>query len=88
MDSSSAYYFFIGWSIILIAFFGMNKFEGTRTILYYLLWLLVVLDIVTHYKELEDILSKAGFQTTTFQPLPTNVAGQLTGGGSIHGTGV
>lgn len=82
MDSSntSAYYFFIGWSIILIAFFSMLQFEGTRTLLYYLLWLLVVFDIVSHYSQIQDFLSNAGFQTSSTTPqVPVN----LTGGGGV-----
>jgi hypothetical protein len=89
MDNSntSAYYFFVGWSLILLAFFGMNKFEGTRTVLYYLLWLLVVFDIVSHYAEIQSILAQAGFQISTITPanVPVNLA-VSNSGGALHGT--
>jgi hypothetical protein len=73
MDTSSAYYYFVGWAVIFLAAWGMTKAEGTRTILYYLIILAIVLDLVTHAQELQDILSKAGFQTT----IPNTNSNQL-----------
>lgn len=81
-SANSAYYFFIGWGIIIFAFFGLNKFEGTRTILYYMIWLLVVLDVVTHYQDLKTILSNAGFETSSPQ---TNLLSNLPNNTVIHG---
>jgi hypothetical protein len=80
MNTDSAYYFFVAWIIILGTGWAMTKAEGTRTILYYLIILAIVLDLVTHAQEIQDILSKAGIvagtstnettlQTTTFTPL-------------------
>lgn len=60
MDQAPAYYFFISWIGILIAFWGATKFEGTRTIIYYLLILLIVLDLVSHSTEINDILRAGG----------------------------
>lgn len=72
MDTTSAYYFFIGWFLILGSLWLMAKAEGTRTLVYYILVLAIVLDLVTHYAEINGILTSAGF-------LKADV---LTGGGA------
>lgn len=85
MDSNNtqAFYFFLGWLIIILGFWGMTKFEGTRTILYYMLILLIVLDLVTHSTEIANILAAAGFTTQ----LPPNQAElQNIGGPAVHAT--
>lgn len=48
LDTNSAQYFLAGWGVILFSIWVMAKFEGTRTLLYYLFWLGIVLDLVTH----------------------------------------
>lgn len=53
------YGFIIGWSIILVLFYGSTKFEGTRTLTYYVLWLAIVLTIITHSKELTTLIESA-----------------------------
>jgi predicted aspartyl protease len=57
---NSAFSFFIAWSLIVVLFWTGSRFEGTRTIEYYVLWLSVVLMLVTHYKELTTILEASG----------------------------
>lgn len=66
MDTSSAYYFFIGWFLILGSLWLMAKAEGTRTLVYYILVLAIVLDLVTHYAEINGILTSAGFLKADF----------------------
>ena len=63
MNSNSAFSFFLGWSVIIAMYWGFLKYEGTRTIIYYVAWLAVILTVVAHYKELQSILSDAGFST-------------------------
>lgn len=56
---SSAYNFFIGWFIILGLFYGSLKFEGTKTLTYYVLWLNIVLMLVTHSDTLKTLIEGA-----------------------------
>ena len=52
----SAYSFFIGWAIIFLLFWGGTKFEGTKTLIYYVLWLSIILAIVANYKQFTSLL--------------------------------
>lgn len=63
MNTDSAYYFFIGWFLVLGSIWGLSKFEGGRTVIYYLLILAIALDLVTHSTEIANILSASGWQT-------------------------
>lgn len=65
MTTNTSYSFFVGWLLIIMAAFTMNTFEGTRTVLYYLLWLLVIFDIVSHYKDINMFLYNAGFLSSS-----------------------
>lgn len=56
LDTSSTQYFIAGWTIILGTIWIMSKFEGTKTLLYYLFWLGVVLDLVTHGQQISTWL--------------------------------
>lgn len=60
MTNNSAYSFFLGWLVIIVAFWAGLKLEGTKTIIYYVLWLTVVLTVVVHYQELTEIIRGAG----------------------------
>ena len=68
LDTSSVQYFFGGWLVILVTIWVMSKFEGTKTLLYYLFWLGIVLDIVVHYDILVSYFATLGFiQPTTIE---------------------
>ena len=53
------YTFMIGWIVIIVVFYGSTKFEGTRTITYYVLWLAIVLTVITHSNELTTLIQGA-----------------------------
>lgn len=55
-----AFSFFVGWLIIISALWAMTKSKPTRVILYYVLWLLIVLLLVTHGNELSQYLNATG----------------------------
>lgn len=56
---NKAYSFFIGWFIIILLFYGSTKFEGTKTVTYYILWLAIVLTLVTHYDTFTALIQGA-----------------------------
>lgn len=56
---STAYSYFIGWFIIILLFYGSTKFEGTKTLTYYILWLAVVLTLLTHYNTFRELIQSA-----------------------------
>ncbi len=76
--TDSAYYFFIAWFFILLGFWAMLKSEGTRTILYYLILLAIVLDLVINAQQIQTWLENAGIITTQ-NPIPP--------GSIVHGPG-
>lgn len=57
--NNNAYSFFIGWFIIIGMFWGSTRFEGTRTLTYYVLWLSIVLLLVTHSNEFGSLIRGA-----------------------------
>lgn len=57
IDTSSTQYFVAGWSVILFSIWVLSKYEGTRTLLYYLFWLGIVLDLVAHSEEIYYLYS-------------------------------
>jgi len=59
------YGFVVGWGIILALFIGSTRYEGTRTLTYYVLWLAIVLVLVTHAPELTTLLQGTGIQGVT-----------------------
>jgi hypothetical protein len=65
---NTSYGFFLGWSVLIIAFVLSMKFEGTKTIAYFILWLAVVLTLVAHYQELQTIVSGAGLPEPVLSP--------------------
>jgi hypothetical protein len=79
IDTSSTQYFVAGWAVILFSIWLLSKYEGTRTALYYLFWLGVVLDLVSHSEEIyylySVIFNLTGQATTGEQygpnPLPS-----------------
>lgn len=73
---SSAYSFFIGWGIILGLFYGSLKFEGTRTLTYYALWLNIALLLVTHSSTLQSLIEGA----VPAQPTQSDNSVQQTSG--------
>lgn len=68
MDTSDISIFFGGWIIIIFMLYTFSRIEGTKTILYYVLWLGVVLDVVTHGTEIKIILEKFKIATPTQGP--------------------
>lgn len=56
------YTWVVGWTIILALFIGSTRYEGSRTITYYVLWLSIVLILVTHAGELTTLLRGTGIQ--------------------------
>lgn len=62
---SGFYPFVVGWGIILALFVGSTRYEGTRTITYYVLWLAIVLTLVTHANELTTLIQGTGIQGVT-----------------------
>jgi nucleoside recognition membrane protein YjiH len=48
--------FLIKWLILVLLFVVMGKFEGTRTILYYTLWLTIVLLLIASSDEISAAL--------------------------------
>lgn len=74
MDTSDISIFFGGWIIIIFMLYTFSKMEGTKTILYYVLWLGVSLDVVTHGAEIKIILEKFKIATPT-TPIPNPVPG-------------
>lgn len=72
MNTSDVGLFFGGWILVIMTMWAMSKLEGTKTALYYLLWLGVALDLVTHGQEISDLFTKFGIN-----PGPTN-EGTLT----------
>lgn len=76
--TDSAYYFFIAWFFILLGFWAMLKSEGTRTILYYLIILAIVLDLIINAKQIQTWLENAGIITPQ-NPIPPS--------STIHGPG-
>lgn len=83
LETDSLEYFVAGWGAILFSIWGMSKFEGTRTLLYYLFWLGIVLDIVTHYEffitEYNTIFNTTGTGNTTL-PVIVGPGQQYPGG--------
>lgn len=69
MNNSTAFSFFIGWSVIIVAFWGATKFEGSKTVLYFTLWLAVLLTIVAHYQEIIQIVTGAGLPEVATNPV-------------------
>lgn len=57
IDTDSLQYFLAGWGVILGTIWLMAKFEGTKTLLYYLFWLGIVLDLVTHGTQIAAFVS-------------------------------
>lgn len=72
--ATSAYNFFIGWLIIIGLFWGSTKFEGTKTLTYYILWLAIILTLVTHADELNTLIQGA-VPTATDQNLQEGFGG-------------
>ena len=58
MNTSDVGLFAGGWLILLGSLYVMNKFEGTRTIVYYILWLGIALDLAVHGVEIQNVLNK------------------------------
>jgi len=70
---NTAFKFFAGWTLILVIGYMFTKLEGTRTILYYLLWLAVTFMLVTHYQDFKDLLG--GTQLPGLNPSQENNKG-------------
>ena len=70
-QSQTAYSFFIGWGVIIALFWGGTKLESTKTIIYYVLWLSIVLLLVTHSQTITNIIQGSGIQEQS-TPLPTS----------------
>lgn len=67
-QSTTAYSFFIGWGVIIALFWGATKLEWSKTIIYYVLWLSIVLLIVTHSQNLQSIIAGSGIQEASSVP--------------------
>lgn len=75
---NSGYTFFIGWGIIGALFYGGVRFESSRTIIYYILWLSIVLMLVTHAPQLSQFIQGAipgaqGGITGSAPQIPSNI---------------
>jgi hypothetical protein len=64
-NEDNAYYFFIAWIFIIGGAWLMTKAEGTRTILYYLIVLAIVLDLVTHADQIAAFIKPTGVLAPT-----------------------
>lgn len=64
----TGYNFFLGWTFVLLLFWLGSRYEGSRTIIYYVAWLAVLLLIVTHYKAINLIFTNIGLEPDTLQP--------------------
>jgi hypothetical protein len=55
---NDAYYFFIGWLVILGMIAGGIRFEPTRVLIYYVLWLTIIFTVITNNKEFGKLLNR------------------------------
>lgn len=69
--TQTGYDFFLGWSFVLLLFWLGSKFEGSRTIIYYIAWLTVALMVAVRYKDINTIFASIGLEPDS-----------VTGGGS------
>lgn len=86
IDTSSTQYFVAGWTVVLFSIWILSKYEGTRTLLYYLFWLGIVLDLVTHSEDiwvLYTIIFNVSGQATIGEEY---IPGTPIGGGPGPGT--
>lgn len=81
IDTSSTQYFVAGWSVILFSIWILSKYEGTRTLLYYIFWLGIVLDLVSHSEEIYYLYSIIFNLSGQATPPIDVVPGMPAGGG-------
>lgn len=81
IDTSSTQYFFGGWAVVLLTIWIMAKFEGTRSLLYYLFWLGIVLDVVSHSEEIYLLYSTIFNLSGQATPIIDITSGIPVGGG-------
>lgn len=86
IDTSSTQYFIAGWAVVLGSIWALSKYEGTRTLLYYLFWLGVVLDLVSHSEELYYFYSIIFNLSGQATPITDIVGGNPTGSAPGSGT--
>lgn len=55
-----AFNFLLGWAIVFTSVWVGLKYEGSRALIYYLAWLLIVLNLVAHYSEVAEIFTQSG----------------------------
>ncbi|HET7639230.1 MAG TPA: hypothetical protein VFK47_10885 [Ktedonobacteraceae bacterium] len=60
----TAYAFFVGWGIIIMAGWAMSKYDATKRIVYYSLWLAVFLVLLTRSKEISTFVQATGLALT------------------------
>lgn len=60
---NQAYAFFLGWTLIILALWGMVKTRTGNIIVYYLLWGSIVLLLITHGDEITTIFTQSGLLT-------------------------
>jgi hypothetical protein len=67
----SAISFFLGWTVIFLILYAMTKSKVGKKLLYYILWLLLVLVLVTHSNEITTLINSTGITSGVALP-PTN----------------
>lgn len=50
---------FAAWILIIVALFGLSRSKAGHAAIYYTLWLLVILMIVTHFQQITSTLQSA-----------------------------
>lgn len=50
---------FSAWILIIAALYGLSRSKAGHAAIYYTLWLLVILMLVTHYQQITDTLKNA-----------------------------
>lgn len=76
MSQKNAALFFLAVIIVIGILSLLNRWEGTRVIVYYLLVLAIAYDIVIHYKDINDFALKVGL----IQPVTSQSIGNFSPG--------
>lgn len=71
MTINSAISYFSAWIIIFTGLYALTRSTAGKIIIYYLLWLMTILLIVTHATEISNLVTPAFSTAPSTVPSPT-----------------